>query len=213
MPAAPVFPPASTVFRIRFIFDGLSYEGRHLSLDKKMAHDCLRSSWPADLLRTQAPCLLSSATWSTSCLRIFSVAANSSPTVEMRRIVKEAPWVVVWGLHHANLTDLLRSLLDTPTAHGLLGATIGAGFIILQDRRRPHRPDPADHAARPIRHPEVAEVNKSPLEQSFQRAFVKIAPRILFQKPSIKTATRKTEKKTEVFGTQPDSNTSLQVAL
>lgn len=71
---------------------------------------------------------------------LFSLAAKNSPTVEMRRLFKEAPWVVVifsigmyvvvWGLHNAGLTQLVKSLLDGWIAHGsLLGVTIGTGFL------------------------------------------------------------------------------------
>ncbi|WNC15337.1 arsenic transporter [Brevibacillus brevis] len=70
---------------------------------------------------------------------VFCLAAKKSPTVQMRRIVKEAPWVVVifsigmyvvvWGLHNVKLTDLVKSMLDALMGHGLLAVTIGAGFI------------------------------------------------------------------------------------
>lgn len=70
---------------------------------------------------------------------VFCLAARKSPTVQMRRIVKEAPWVVVifsigmyvvvWGLHNVKLTDLVKSMLDALMGHGLLAVTIGAGFI------------------------------------------------------------------------------------
>ncbi|KQL43434.1 arsenic transporter [Brevibacillus choshinensis] len=75
----------------------------------------------------------------TGAALIFCLAAKSSPVIQMRRILKEAPWVVVifsigmyvvvWGLHNAKLTDLVRAMLNTLMDDGLLAMTIGAGFI------------------------------------------------------------------------------------
>ncbi|MED1953174.1 arsenic transporter [Brevibacillus centrosporus] len=75
----------------------------------------------------------------TGAALIFCLAAKNSPVIQMRRIVKEAPWVVVifsigmyvvvWGLHNAKLTDLVKDLLDVLMDHGLLAVTVGAGFI------------------------------------------------------------------------------------
>ncbi|MDR7319312.1 arsenic transporter [Brevibacillus nitrificans] len=75
----------------------------------------------------------------TGAALIFCLAAKNSPVIQMRRIVKEAPWVVVifsigmyvvvWGLHNAKLTDLVKVLLDVLMDQGLLVVTIGAGFI------------------------------------------------------------------------------------
>ncbi|MED4586337.1 arsenic transporter [Brevibacillus choshinensis] len=75
----------------------------------------------------------------TGAALIFCLAAKSSPVIQMRRILKEAPWVVVifsigmyvvvWGLHNAKLTDLVKVMLDTLMDDGLLAMTIGAGFI------------------------------------------------------------------------------------
>ncbi|MDA5109837.1 arsenic transporter [Brevibacillus thermoruber] len=68
----------------------------------------------------------------------FYLAARKSAAIQPRRIVKEAPWVVVifsigmyvvvWGLHNARLTDWVRDWLDVLAAHGLFAATIGTGY-------------------------------------------------------------------------------------
>ncbi|MFG0214396.1 ArsB/NhaD family transporter, partial [Brevibacillus porteri] len=70
---------------------------------------------------------------------IFCLAARKSEAIDMRRIMKEAPWVVVifsigmyvvvWGLHNARLTDLVKDTLDWFMAHGLLATTLGTGFL------------------------------------------------------------------------------------
>ncbi|MGG1662779.1 arsenic transporter [Brevibacillus sp. NRS-1366] len=70
---------------------------------------------------------------------IFCLAAHSSKAIQMRRIMREAPWVVVifsigmyvvvWGLHNARLTDLVRTMLDVLVEDGLFATTIGTGFI------------------------------------------------------------------------------------
>ncbi|UED74616.1 arsenic transporter [Brevibacillus sp. DP1.3A] len=70
---------------------------------------------------------------------IFCLAARKSEAIAMRRIMKEAPWVVVvfsigmyvvvWGLHNARLTDLVKDTLDWFMAHGLLATTLGTGFL------------------------------------------------------------------------------------
>ncbi|CAJ1004315.1 MULTISPECIES: arsenic transporter [Brevibacillus] len=68
----------------------------------------------------------------------FYLAARKSAAIQPRRIVKEAPWVVVifsigmyvvvWGLHNARLTDWVRDWLDVLSVHGLFAATVGTGF-------------------------------------------------------------------------------------
>jgi arsenical pump membrane protein len=68
----------------------------------------------------------------------FYLAARKSAAIQLRRIVKEAPWVVVifsigmyvvvWGLHNARLTDWVRDWLDVLAAHGLFAASLGTGF-------------------------------------------------------------------------------------
>lgn len=75
----------------------------------------------------------------TGAAAIFCLAAQRSQAIQMRRIMKEAPWVVVifsigmyvvvWGLHNAKLTDLVRTLLDGLAGGGLFATTIGTGFI------------------------------------------------------------------------------------
>ncbi|GIO09330.1 putative arsenical pump membrane protein YdfA [Brevibacillus reuszeri] len=75
----------------------------------------------------------------TGAAAIFCLAARTSKVIQMRRIMKEAPWVVVifsigmyvvvWGVHNARLTDLVRMMLDTLVEDGLLATTIGTGFI------------------------------------------------------------------------------------
>jgi arsenical pump membrane protein len=69
---------------------------------------------------------------------VFYLAARKSAAIQLRRIVKEAPWVVVifsigmyvvvWGLHNARLTDWVRDWLDVLAAHGLFAASLGTGF-------------------------------------------------------------------------------------
>lgn len=70
---------------------------------------------------------------------IFCLAARKSEAIAMRRIMKEAPWVVVifsigmyvvvWGLHNARLTDLVKDVLDWFASYGLLATTLGTGFL------------------------------------------------------------------------------------
>ncbi|MFD0694612.1 arsenic transporter [Paenibacillus sp. GCM10027628] len=69
----------------------------------------------------------------------FLIAARRSPVVNLRKIVKEAPWtivifsigmyVVVYGLKNAGLTDLLGILIQAAAAHGLYAATLGMGYL------------------------------------------------------------------------------------
>ncbi|WP_223192711.1 arsenic transporter [Paenibacillus sedimenti] len=69
----------------------------------------------------------------------FLLAARRSPAVNLRKIVKEAPWtivifsigmyVVVYGLKNAGLTDLLGMLIGAAADHGLYAATLGMGFL------------------------------------------------------------------------------------
>jgi len=69
----------------------------------------------------------------------FLIAARRSPVVNLRKIVKEAPWtivifsigmyVVVYGLKNAGLTDLLGILIQAAANHGLYAATLGMGYL------------------------------------------------------------------------------------
>jgi arsenical pump membrane protein len=70
---------------------------------------------------------------------VFYIAARQSPVIEQRRILKDAPWVVVifsigmyvvvWGLHNAHLTALVQALLDNLAQEGLFVTTLGTGFL------------------------------------------------------------------------------------
>lgn len=70
---------------------------------------------------------------------VFCLAARKCRAIELRRIMKEAPWVVVifsigmyvvvWGLHNARLTDLVKVMLDQLEKDGLFAVTMGTGFI------------------------------------------------------------------------------------
>lgn len=70
---------------------------------------------------------------------IFCLAARNRPAIHIRRIMREAPWVVVifsigmyvvvWGLHNARLTDLVKNMFDVLAEQGLFAATVGTGFI------------------------------------------------------------------------------------
>ncbi|MDR9506362.1 arsenic transporter [Brevibacillus agri] len=74
-----------------------------------------------------------------SAALVFCLAARKSKVIAMGRIMQEAPWVVVifsigmyivvWGLHNARLTDLVKAALDTLMEYGLLATTLGTGLI------------------------------------------------------------------------------------
>ena len=70
---------------------------------------------------------------------IFLIIATMSKTVEPIRIIKEAPWQVVWfsiglyivvyGLKNAGLTDYLAIILKDLSLRGETIAVLGTGFI------------------------------------------------------------------------------------
>ncbi|WP_127539150.1 arsenic transporter [Paenibacillus illinoisensis] len=70
---------------------------------------------------------------------LFAILARKSEAVDLKRVVKEAPWsivvfsvgmyIVVYGLRNAGLTDYLSRWLDTIAEHGLLAASVGMGLI------------------------------------------------------------------------------------
>ncbi|QOS76563.1 arsenic transporter [Paenibacillus sp. JNUCC31] len=70
---------------------------------------------------------------------LFAILARKSEAVDMKRVIKEAPWsivvfsvgmyIVVYGLRNAGLTDYLSRWLDAIADHGLLAASIGMGMI------------------------------------------------------------------------------------
>ena len=70
---------------------------------------------------------------------IFLIIASISKTVEPLRIIKEAPWQVVWfsiglyivvyGLKNAGLTDYLTIVLKDLSLRGDTLAVVGTGFI------------------------------------------------------------------------------------
>ncbi|MHA7581046.1 arsenic transporter [Paenibacillus vandeheii] len=70
---------------------------------------------------------------------LFAILARKSEAVNMKRVIKEAPWsivvfsvgmyIVVYGLRNAGLTDYLSRWLDAIADHGLLTASIGMGMI------------------------------------------------------------------------------------
>lgn len=69
----------------------------------------------------------------------FILIARSSKVIEMKKIIKDAPWaivifsigmyVVVYGLKNAGLTDALGDLIEDISRQGLFVATIGMGFL------------------------------------------------------------------------------------
>ncbi|RTE08194.1 arsenic transporter [Paenibacillus whitsoniae] len=69
----------------------------------------------------------------------FLLAARTSPAVNTRKILKEAPWtivifsismyVVVYGLKNAGLTDALGDFIAWMASQGLFAATVGMGFL------------------------------------------------------------------------------------
>ena len=70
---------------------------------------------------------------------IFLIIASIAKTVEPKRIIKEAPWQVVWfsiglyivvyGLKNAGLTDYLTIILKDLALRGDTIAVLGTGFI------------------------------------------------------------------------------------
>lgn len=70
---------------------------------------------------------------------LFAILARKSEAVDLKRVVKEAPWsivvfsvgmyIVVYGLRNAGLTDYLSRWLDAIAEHGLLAASVGMGLI------------------------------------------------------------------------------------
>ncbi|CDQ38076.1 arsenic transporter [Virgibacillus salexigens] len=69
----------------------------------------------------------------------FLVMASRSSTVNTRKVVKGAPWnivffsigmyVVVYGLRNAGLTDVLANVIQASAEQGLFIATVAMGFI------------------------------------------------------------------------------------
>lgn len=70
---------------------------------------------------------------------LFAILARKSKAVNLKRVIKEAPWsivvfsvgmyIVVYGLRNAGLTDHLSRWLDAIAEHGLLAASVGMGMI------------------------------------------------------------------------------------
>lgn len=69
---------------------------------------------------------------------LFGMLARKSEAVDLKRVVKEAPWsivvfsvgmyIVVYGLRNAGLTDHLSSWLDAIADYGLFAASLGMGL-------------------------------------------------------------------------------------
>ncbi|MER0468942.1 arsenic transporter [Bacillus cabrialesii subsp. cabrialesii] len=69
----------------------------------------------------------------------FLLAAQKSPAVHTKKVLKEAPWaivffsigmyVVVYGVRNAGLTDVLSDVIQAVADQGLFAGTIGMGFI------------------------------------------------------------------------------------
>ncbi|MGP4078704.1 arsenic transporter [Pseudalkalibacillus sp. R45] len=69
----------------------------------------------------------------------FLIMAQKSPAVATKKVVKGAPWaivffsvgmyVVVYGLRNEGLTDVLASVIEASADQGLFIATISMGFI------------------------------------------------------------------------------------
>lgn len=70
---------------------------------------------------------------------LFALLARKSEAVDLKRVIKEAPWsivvfsvgmyIVVYGLRNAGLTAHLSRWLDAIAEHGLLAASLGMGII------------------------------------------------------------------------------------
>ncbi|MFN2747390.1 MULTISPECIES: arsenical efflux pump membrane protein ArsB [unclassified Bacillus (in: firmicutes)] len=70
---------------------------------------------------------------------MFLMAAKNSPAVETKKVLKGAPWaivffsigmyVVVYGLKNAGLTAVLSQVIEAAADHGLFAGTIAMGFI------------------------------------------------------------------------------------
>lgn len=70
---------------------------------------------------------------------LFGFLARKSEAVNLKRVIKEAPWsivvfsvgmyIVVYGLRNAGLTGYLSSWLDAVADYGLLAASLGMGLI------------------------------------------------------------------------------------
>lgn len=70
---------------------------------------------------------------------LFLAVARRSEAIQVRKVVKEAPWsivvfsigmyVVVYGLRNAGLTDALSSILQTIADRGLFAAAVGMGYV------------------------------------------------------------------------------------
>lgn len=69
----------------------------------------------------------------------FLIMASKSPVVPIPKVVKDAPWaivffsigmyVVVYGLRNAGLTDTLAGVIQGMADQGMLMATLGMGFL------------------------------------------------------------------------------------
>ncbi|PYE47362.1 arsenic transporter [Paenibacillus barcinonensis] len=70
---------------------------------------------------------------------LFGILARKSEAVDLKRVIKEAPWsivvfsvgmyIVVYGLRNAGLTHYLSGWLDAIADYGLLAASLGMGII------------------------------------------------------------------------------------
>ncbi|WNR44439.1 arsenic transporter [Paenibacillus roseipurpureus] len=70
---------------------------------------------------------------------IFVLIARTSPSIESKKVMKEAPWnivvfsigmyVVVYSLKNVGLIDALSTLIENISNQGLLSATLGMGFL------------------------------------------------------------------------------------
>ncbi|NTU27866.1 arsenic transporter [Bacillus tequilensis] len=69
----------------------------------------------------------------------FLIAAKKSPAVHTKKVLKDAPWaivffsigmyVVVYGVRNAGLTDVLSDVIQAVGDQGVFAGTIGMGFI------------------------------------------------------------------------------------